>query len=72
MLVIEHLISIHYINYEDIELAVKYYTTSIASNLLIYNDFITNYGYQKAKKLFLRQRMPLPCLRQTIDSAKGG
>ncbi|MEO4014154.1 hypothetical protein [Pseudomonas rossensis] len=62
VLMIEHLVSIDYINYEDIEVPLKYYASKIALNLHIYNDFLTDYGYQKSKELFLRAAhvTPLP------------
>ncbi|MDT4806220.1 hypothetical protein FQZ97_390470 [compost metagenome] len=51
---IEHLISIDYINFEDIAVPVRYYAKKIIDHRHAYDPFLDAYGYDMAKRFIER------------------
>jgi hypothetical protein len=50
----QHFVDVGFLNFDDLSVPIKYYALKIVDNLSIFESFLDNYGYPRAKLFFER------------------
>ncbi|WP_331691216.1 hypothetical protein VY732_16765 [Pseudomonas sp. ZY71] len=68
LLMIDHLISIENIHYDDIRIPVQYYAAKLSRHPLVFDPFLLKYGYAKAHGLIHRLAKDYAAHSEALDS----